>query len=158
MNIIQKILVILLVSLVSICGCTQGGGESKKVMNDEFILSHHTTMYMKSTNSQNDDIAAILREFSAFTITNKFASWQDVARKEDIFMARLQTSNISYFYPVIPSKEEIKISDSFLDMVITYDTYYHPEWLYRIGQRIPTISTRFITQINDYEYNKRTNR
>ena len=161
MNIIQKISIIFLVAVIAIggsmVGC-QGPAVNKQIMNDDIIIANHIGMYMSATNSQNDDIAAILREFSLFTITNRFSTWSELSKKENQFMGRLQTSNISYFYPVIPSAEEIKISNSFLDTVIAYDTYYHTTWLYQIGQRIPTISTKFITKMNDYEYNKRTDK
>lgn len=156
MNIIRQIASIFLVALVILSGCTTTDGQRR--IDENVVISNHVAMYASSTNSQNDDIAAILREFSSFTVTNRFASWQDLMNKENLFMAKLQTNYISMVYTVIPSSEEIKISDSFLDTIIVFDMYYHPEWIYQIGQRIPYVTGKFISQMNDYEYDKRTDK
>ena len=156
MNIIRKIIPIILAVTVFLSGCTTDN--SIKTVDDNVIIHHYVTQYSNSTNSQNDDIAAILREFSYYVINNRPSSWPDLQGKENQFMSRLLTNEISYYYPVIPSDEEIRISDGFLDIVITYDSIYHPEWIYSVNQRIPSISSRFITQMNDYEYNTRTNK
>lgn len=156
MNIIRKAVVAFLSVVLILSGCISGS--HYQTIDDNTIINNYVAMYASSTNSQNDDIAAILREFSTYVVLEKASSWADLQKKEDLFMMNISTNFISYYYTIIPSDEEIRISDGFLDMIIMYDTYYNPSWIYSINQRIPSISSRFITKMNDYEYNTRTNR
>lgn len=152
MFIFHKLLIFILFCFLVFFGCAT---KLNLNSNENFIINNHVQLYAKSTNSQNDDISAILREFSSFVYTNKFISWNDLITKEDSFMLNLKSNYISQYYTIIASDEEIQISDNFLDSIISNDMRYNPEWINEISSRIPMVTSKFITHLNDYEYNKR---
>lgn len=151
MGIFHNIIRIFLVSSI-LLGC---GTTSPTNRDDSLIIKSHVEMYANSVDSQNDDIAAILREFSNKTLKNDYSSWAQLAKDEDLYMLQLTTNYISSNYTVVASSEEIKISDSFLDMIILNDSYYHYDWIYSIDSRMPYICSRFIVEMNDWQYENR---
>ncbi len=120
------------------------------------IRKQHVELYIEKSKTSidldNDDIAAILKEFVVNITTNEPVSWADIQLREDKYILNISTNVISINYPIRPSDDEIFISDSFLDKTIEYFRVKNPSWYSDMGDVLSVSASRFIVEINDFEW------
>ena len=125
--------------------------------NNQDVIVKHVTMYINSVDRDNDDIAAILKTYLSDIHNHKSNEWKDLIDREDKYINGLNTNTISSNYPIVPSKNEIEIADSFLDEISIYLIYYGCN-VNQAPDALTLMSKDFIIRINDYEYYSRQNK
>jgi hypothetical protein len=124
---------------------------NSNIITTNSIIDYHYDLYLSSTNSQNDDIAEILKQFCIMNIKNPPLRWKDVKVRYNEYVIYLNLNEISKNYNVFASEEEIYISSQFLeDLLVYYESKRYN--VADIGRHISKASTALIVKMNDYEY------
>lgn len=151
--------ILALVLLVAFAGCKTVDSN----ISTDSIVAKYTSQYIEisttDTNTDNHDIAAMLQTVSVDLIRHPSESWQDVMVREDQYISVVTTGVISRVYTIRASTNEIKIVDGFCDEVLEYLSSIEPDYASFAGDLLSESSTRFIVNMDNYEYEKfRNNR
>ena len=156
-----KILTFCVFLMVSgIMGCSTGGtsGSGGSEISTYTIVKKYTENYISisnvDTNTDNNDIAAMLQTITVKLIKTPCKSWQDVNKVEDEYIASVKSNYISSVYTIVACSNEIEIVDGFCDEIIYYYSITQSGYYFMAGDLLSESATRFIINMDKYEYEK----
>ena len=151
----KTFLALSLVFLITITGCITPSTSYKS--SDDIVLKYfnqYTQISSVDVETDNHEIAAILKTFTCDLIKKPSSEWKEVKVREKAYISVLQTNSISSTYTLLANYNEIYISDRFLSSVIEYYEAIEPGYAYFAGNFISEVSVRFIIKMDNYEYDK----
>jgi len=120
------------------------------------IVEKYSNIYIEisstDTNTDNHDISAILQTVTVDLIKKPSETWNDVNRRKNVYIESIKSNNISYVYTLMASSNEIEIANGFCGEIIYYYSITQPEYAFFSGNFLSEAATRFIVNMNDYEY------
>jgi len=162
-----KILTLCICLMVSgIIGCStgsggsggSGGSDSPEPVSTDSIIEKYTESYISisniDTNTDNNDIAAMLQTITVKLIRMPSESWAEVDAKENAYMISLSTNFISDVHTLKASSNEIEIVDGFCDEIIYYYSVTESGYYMVAGELLGDAAGRFIVKMDKHEYKK----
>jgi hypothetical protein len=127
-------------------------------ISTDTIITKYTQVYIQasavSTNVDNHDIAAMLQTFTVDLIKHPSSTWGEVERREQFYIDSVRTNVISVVYTLRACSNEVDIVDGFCDEVIYYYSQVESDYAEMAGDFLGNASTRFIINMDNYEYEK----